>query len=98
MIRLGRRALLRKHRHRRRLQSGDQLLAADIHDWRSFRTRGTLGVLDRSEMIIWGGLDNFGYRNSGGRYDPVADTWIATSTDGAPDVRSGHTSVFTDSG
>jgi hypothetical protein len=33
--------------------------------------------------------------NSGGRYDPVHDTWQATSTVGAPSSRHQHTAVWT---
>jgi N-acetylneuraminic acid mutarotase len=46
-----------------------------------------------SEMIIWGGSA----LNTGGRYDPSTDTWIATSTTNAPDPRSSHTAVWTGS-
>ena len=32
-------------------------------------------------MIVWGGsAGSSNYFNTGGRYDPVADTWFATST------------------
>ncbi len=41
-----------------------------------------------SEMIIWGGAayNNGVWQgfNTGGRYDPVSNTWIPTSTSGAP--------------
>ena len=43
-----------------------------------------------SEMIVWGGdmlnpiCQDF---NTGGRYDPRADSWTATSTTNAPDGR-----------
>ena len=46
-----------------------------------------------SEMIIWGGS----VLNTGGRYDPSTDTWIATTTTNAPDPRSSHTAVWTGS-
>jgi len=42
-------------------------------------------------MIVWGGS----WTNVGGKYDPVNDTWTATSTSGAPSPRSDHTAVFT---
>ena len=35
--------------------------------------------------------------NSGGRYNPVTDTWTATSLTGAPAARLHHTSVWTGS-
>src|SRR5204862_4466985 len=33
--------------------------------------------------------------NSGGRYDPGTDSWVATSTIGAPMARYSHTAVWT---
>src|SRR5207247_1522920 len=51
-----------------------------------------------SEMIVWGG-DGYSYGygdvNTGGRYNPGADTWTATTTMGAPAPRSHHTAVWT---
>ena len=46
-------------------------------------------------MIIWGGWNTTALLKTGGRYDPAADTWLATSTTGAPSVRDGHTAVWT---
>ena len=52
-----------------------------------------------SEMIVWGGmsgnLDNGTWYNTGGRYDPVSNTWSATSTTGAPSPRIWHVEVWT---
>jgi N-acetylneuraminic acid mutarotase len=45
-------------------------------------------------MIIWGGSDG-GVLNTGARYLPVADTWRAVSTNGAPTARQDHTAVWT---
>jgi N-acetylneuraminic acid mutarotase len=47
-------------------------------------------------MIVWGGGGN-GILNTGGRYDPAADSWIATSTVSAPAARISHTGVWTGS-
>jgi hypothetical protein len=47
-----------------------------------------------SEMIIWGGYFII-LLNDGGRYNPVANTWAATTTAGAPDGRLGHTALWT---
>ena len=44
-------------------------------------------------MIVWGGS----VLNTGGRYDPSTDTWIATNTTNAPDPRRSHTAVWTGS-
>ena len=47
-------------------------------------------------MIVWGGRDDPGGPfNSGARYDPTTDSWVATSTSGAPSARYGHTTVWT---
>jgi N-acetylneuraminic acid mutarotase len=50
-------------------------------------------------MIVWGGLGTgFVYLNTGGRYNPSTDSWVATSTGAnVPDARSGHTAVWTSS-
>src|SRR5439155_23829353 len=50
------------------------------------------------EMIVWGGGgENFVELNTGGRYNPGADSWTATSITSAPEPRDGHTAVWTDS-
>jgi len=48
-------------------------------------------------MVIWGGSGDQGLPvDTGGRYDPVADTWTATSTGAnVPDPRIEHTAVWT---
>src|SRR5205814_1971271 len=50
-----------------------------------------------SEMIVWGGDACIGgcYSNTGGRYNPTTDTWIATSTLNAPEGREAPTGVWT---
>jgi N-acetylneuraminic acid mutarotase len=63
------------------------------------RSRHT-AVWTGSEMIVWGGYDSNVYpyyHNEGGRYDPVTNTWMATSTTGAPQARGYHTAVWTGS-
>jgi hypothetical protein len=50
------------------------------------------------EMIVWGGIrdDGFTYLNSGGRYNPSTDSWMATSTgDNVPSMRRGNAAVWT---
>src|SRR5438105_733916 len=52
-----------------------------------------------TNMIVWGG---YGFIsgvpiNTGGRYDPATDSWVATSLINPPDARSSHTAVATDS-
>ena len=51
-----------------------------------------------SEMIVWGGTDDSSVLNTGGRYDPATEMWVATSTSGAPSARRGHTVVSTGTG
>ncbi len=46
-------------------------------------------------MIVWGGSDGFDVLNTGGRYNPNADTWTATTTANVPDSREDHLAVWT---
>ena len=46
-------------------------------------------------MIVWGGNGTGGDLNTGGRYNPSTDSWVATTTTGAPDARVLHTAVWT---
>ncbi len=50
-------------------------------------------------MIIWGGaaLGPANRLNTGGRYNPITDTWQPTSTTDAPAGRSAHEAVWTGS-
>ena len=48
-----------------------------------------------SEMIVWGGFDGVNLLNTGGRYDPVGDSWTPTATGGAPSARDQHSAVWT---
>ena len=41
-------------------------------------------------MVVWGGYDGTTDVDTGGRYDPLQDRWLATSTSGAPQGRSYH--------
>jgi hypothetical protein len=52
-----------------------------------------------SKMIVWGGTDTLTYFNTGGRYDPVGDSWMVsgTTTTDAPTGRATHTAVWTGS-
>jgi hypothetical protein len=45
-------------------------------------------------MIVWGGYHRERV-NTGGRYSPNTDSWIATSTTNAPTSRAYHTAVWT---
>jgi N-acetylneuraminic acid mutarotase len=50
-----------------------------------------------AEMIVWGGSGGGipSGAGMGGRYNPTTNTWIATSTVGAPSVTSNHTALWT---
>ena len=54
------------------------------------RRSNASAVWTGTEMIVWGGnsYQDFESYNSGGRYDPVADSWQATDTSGAPSPRT----------
>jgi N-acetylneuraminic acid mutarotase len=58
-------------------------------------------VFTGSEMVVWGGDECPGVPecllNTGGRYNPVTNSWTATSTANAPSARSSHTAVWTNS-
>jgi len=63
---------------------------------RSYQT----AVWTGTEMIIWGGRhqvkSNIFYLSSGGRYNPVTDTWSPTSSN-SPDARVRHSAIWTGS-
>jgi N-acetylneuraminic acid mutarotase len=46
-------------------------------------------------MIVWGGSSSTGVFNTGGRYDPVTNSWTTINIANAPNGRSGHTAVWT---
>jgi N-acetylneuraminic acid mutarotase len=48
-----------------------------------------------TEMIVWGGVTDTGYLNTGGRYNPATDAWTSTSTTNAPTARGGSPGVWT---
>jgi N-acetylneuraminic acid mutarotase len=57
-----------------------------------------------NQMVVWGGQGDVDDKdgqpfltnlNTGGRYDPVADSWSPTTTTGAPEGRFGPSSLWT---
>ena len=69
-----------------------------MNSWSATNTAGApegryhhTAVWTGSEMVVWGGVHTQGgsdiYLNSGGRYNPVTDSWSATSTTSAPTPR-----------
>ncbi len=62
--------------------------------WLQGRLRSS-AVWTGTEMIVWGG-DGTSYLNTGGRYNPATDSWVATSTGvNVPARRAKHTAVWT---
>ncbi len=54
-----------------------------------------VAVWTGTEMIIWGGI-NSTFVNTGGRYNPNANSWAPTpTTAGVPKARTAHTAVWT---
>jgi len=45
-------------------------------------------------MIVWGGKGT-GYENTGGRYNPITNSWQSTNAAGAPDSRRNHSAIWT---
>jgi N-acetylneuraminic acid mutarotase len=76
----------------------DSWTATSVASAPTARNRHT-AVWTGSEMIVWGGYSNSvgGALNTGGRYNPSTDSWIATSTTNAPSPRDSHTAVWTGS-
>jgi N-acetylneuraminic acid mutarotase len=62
---------------------------------------GHTAVWTGSEMIVWGGAVRIPGRppatNTGGKYNPSTNGWIATSRINAPFPQSGHTAIWTGS-
>lgn len=61
---------------------------------------GHTAIWTGAEMMIWGGLDSLAastYLNSGGKYNPLTDTWSPISTTNAPSARSNHSAIWTGS-
>ena len=61
---------------------------------------GHTAIWTGSEMIIWGGFfyDNgYHYLNTGGKYNPITNSWTAVNTSNAPSARDSHTAIWTGS-
>ncbi len=76
-----------------------------LNDWTATSTTNVpearashTAVWSGSEMIVWGGTDDNGWFNSGGRYDPISDSWLPTSVGAnVPEARTDHVAVWTGS-
>jgi hypothetical protein len=66
----------------------------DVPNWRT----GHNVVWTGTEMIVWGGWGGSSISNlfnTGGRYNPLTDTWTSTSVTNAPTARTGASAVWT---
>ena len=61
--------------------------------------RYTTAIWAAGRMVVWGGTNTAGdgVLRTGGRYDPLADSWTPTSMTGAPSARGFHTAIWTGS-
>jgi hypothetical protein len=73
---------------------------ADV--WTATATKGApsarqlhVAVWTGSKMIVWSGEGSRGASNTGGIYDPIANSWVSTSTQNAPQAREEATAVWT---
>jgi len=48
-----------------------------------------------NEMIIWGGREVQGDFNTGGRYNPITNTWLPTTMTNVPSERYNHSTIWT---
>lgn len=49
-----------------------------------------------AEMIVWGGTNlNVAFYNTGAKFDPILNTWVATSLTNAPTGRFYHEAIWT---
>jgi N-acetylneuraminic acid mutarotase len=60
---------------------------------------GHTAVWTGNEMIVWGGSPDipiyYNALNTGGRYNPITDSWTATSLTSVPSARVFHSAVWT---
>jgi N-acetylneuraminic acid mutarotase len=60
--------------------------------------QGHTAIWTGTEVLVWGGRGNGangGFTNTGSRYLPTTDTWLALTTAGAPAPRELHTAIWT---
>jgi len=80
----------------------------EADEWTPMSTTGApsprldhTAVWTGDRMVVWGGVagqdPSFIFFNTGGRYDPVNDSWTPTTLANAPFARVGHTAVWTGS-
>jgi N-acetylneuraminic acid mutarotase len=64
-------------------------------DYASQPRKSHTAVWTGARMIVWGGFGIGGALDTGGRYDPLTDTWAPVATLNAPLPRYDHTAVWT---
>jgi uncharacterized delta-60 repeat protein len=78
----------------------DSWIATNITNAPSARRYHT-AIWTGNEMTVWGGYfdngSNYLSLNTGGRYNPTANSWTATNTINAPTHRANHTALWTGS-
>ncbi len=69
--------------------------SSGVPSGRAFHT----AIWTGSEMIVWGGKDtDVYYLGSGGKYNPLTDSWLPTSIgSGCPTPRCNHSAIWTGS-
>jgi N-acetylneuraminic acid mutarotase len=67
-------------------------IGVNVPDAREYHS----AVWTGTQMIVWGGLGDFGYLNTGGRYTPSTNSWAATPVAAnVPVGRYFHSAVWT---
>jgi len=75
----------------------DSWTATSITNAPTARSDFSFGIWTGSNMIVWGGYNGSGSGlvfNTGGIYDPAANSWTPTTTTGAPSPRDIHSVVL----
>ena len=76
-----------------------------LNNWMSITTSnapfaryGHSAIWTGNEMIIWGGFNSGNtppYLNTGAKYYPISDSWVAITTTNVPSARYYHTAIWT---
>lgn len=89
-----------------KMQSSAQTKIADSSSWQwgndlnmtnaPAARYGHSAIWTGTEMIIWGGYDtSYNYVNTGFRYNPLTNVWVAITTTNAPSGRGNHSAIWT---
>ena len=83
--------------HRRTLRSGVEYVVGDDDDQRSSGAIRAHCRVDRSKMIVWGGVGSSAPLSDGSAYDPGTNSWTPISSTKAPSPRYLHSAIWTGS-